>query len=388
MKKTYRKKYSVKKRKNKTKKNWRKGGMPPKKQKEIPPQVINMTYEDILAKLNWNLIAQNPGAMPLIKENMDKIDINELAKNPNPEAISIVEGRLGELENWFEISKNPGAIEILKNNVDKISWQYLFKNPNPEVLDIVKRNYEIMSANPQNILYMNANFTKLPYAAEFMINEHPFPQLTNSLSSNTSPVAMAYIEEHINELPKDAWAWRELSANPSACTILENNKDKIFYEHLAANPNCLHLLPKKLKGLDGIFWANIGKNPAPQAVDIFSAGGYPNFKFWSHFAQNLNPEVMEIFRRNLARADEQVSILSANPNAITLLGDYFANSIDWKFASKNPRIMDLINELNFQARKPLLNVIEGTKEPKNEKQRPLPPILSNPDWHKELTSYL
>ena len=387
MRKTYRKKYSVKKRKNKTKKYGRKGGMPPKKQKELPHQPITMTYDDILAKLNWAAIAQNPGAMPLIKENMDKIDINELAKNPNPEAVAIVATRLNELQHWRDISKNPSAIGILKNNIGKVSWQSIFSNPNPEVLDMVRQNFHTIEEEPNTISVMNGTFVKQPYAAEFFINEHPFPGLADLLAFNTSPAAMAYIEQHINELPKGVWAWRELSANPSACAILENNRDKIFYEHLASNPNCLHLLPENLKNMDGIFWANIAKNPQPEAINIFLSG-YPSFNFWKYFAQNPNPEVIEIFRKNLARAYEQTSYLSENPNAIKLLGDYFANEIKWKQASSNPRIMDLINEIGYQSRKPLIKMVEGNKEPKNKKQVGLPPILSNPDWHKDLTTYL
>ncbi len=57
----------------------------------------------------------------------EKIDLDELCKNPN--AIHILE-KYPELIDWNEISFNPNAIHILEQNLDKVDWNELSYNPN------------------------------------------------------------------------------------------------------------------------------------------------------------------------------------------------------------------------------------------------------------------
>lgn len=63
-----------------------------------------------IAKLDWDKLSQNPGAIELLQSYPDKID-------------------------WRYLSANPGAIEMLKDNPDKIDWNFLSSNPN--VIEVV-----------------------------------------------------------------------------------------------------------------------------------------------------------------------------------------------------------------------------------------------------------
>jgi hypothetical protein len=92
----------------------------------------------------WYELCQNPYAIHIIEENLDKMPDNywaALAKNEN--AIRLLEKNIHKLNYvgynsnyersyvcWDNLSENPNAIPILEKNIDKISWKYLMKNPN------------------------------------------------------------------------------------------------------------------------------------------------------------------------------------------------------------------------------------------------------------------
>ena len=50
--------------------------------------------------------------------------------------------------NWYMLSENPKAINILKNNINKIKWNYIKNNPSIYTIDNVLYNKDIiMKAN-------------------------------------------------------------------------------------------------------------------------------------------------------------------------------------------------------------------------------------------------
>ena len=52
--------------------------------------------------------------------------------------------------------------------------------------------------------------------------------------------------------------WDELSYNPNAIHLLEQNLDKVHWLWLSANPNAIHLLEQNL---DKINWKGLSENP-------------------------------------------------------------------------------------------------------------------------------
>ena len=52
--------------------------------------------------------------------------------------------------------------------------------------------------------------------------------------------------------------FEDLSCNPSAIHILEQNMDKVDWEQLSKNPNAIHILEKHL---DKVYWWNLSENP-------------------------------------------------------------------------------------------------------------------------------
>ena len=67
--------------------------------------------------------------------------------------------------------------------------------------------------------------------------------------------------------------WDNLSGNPNAIHLLEQNMDKIDWVHLSGNPNAIHLLEENPDKID---WSWLSLNP--NAIHLFEQ--YPNKIGW------------------------------------------------------------------------------------------------------------
>ena len=54
------------------------------------------------------------------------------------------------------------------------------------------------------------------------------------------------------------YRWIDISRNPNAIHLLEQNQDKICWDTLSRNPNAIHLLEQNLDKID---WSQLSKNP-------------------------------------------------------------------------------------------------------------------------------
>ena len=59
-------------------------------------------------------------------------------------------------------------------------------------------------------------------------------------------------------IPIDKVDWDELSINPNAIHIIENNLDKVKWPWLSRNPNAMHIIEKNL---DKVNWYWFSMNP-------------------------------------------------------------------------------------------------------------------------------
>jgi hypothetical protein len=77
---------------------------------DITKDSIDNSYRKNMAYINK--LCKNRNAVHLIQNYIDQFWINK--------------GKL----NWRRLSKNPGAIELLKNNLDRVDWYALLSNEN------------------------------------------------------------------------------------------------------------------------------------------------------------------------------------------------------------------------------------------------------------------
>jgi hypothetical protein len=121
------------------------------------------------ALVDWYLLSQNPNAIDIIEQNMDKVDWLGLSLNTN--AIHLLEQNLDKV-NWWNLSGNQNAIFILEQNLDKVNWLNLSRNPNATNIlakNLEKINWGILLEDPIN--YQNlekAHWNNL----SFDLNKH------------------------------------------------------------------------------------------------------------------------------------------------------------------------------------------------------------------------
>lgn len=119
-------------------------------------RILNKNIDSI----NWAPLSANPGAIDILKNYKHKINYNKLCKNPNSNAIKLIENMLIENPkriNIHTLSINHNAIHILEKHLDKVDWTNLSKNPN--AMNILlqhpdKINFEALCCNPNAIEYI------------------------------------------------------------------------------------------------------------------------------------------------------------------------------------------------------------------------------------------
>jgi hypothetical protein len=203
--------------------------------------------------------------------------------------------------NMNKMVNNPHALSIIINNtplITNIGWNHLSSNPN--ALQFVLKNCQHLSMEE-----LVSNPTAFPLVEKII--DLLCTHITNWISYNPSPSAIAYLSNH-----QELIDWKRLSANPSAISLLSAYPENIDWEQLSANPSAIDILQAHP---DKINWRMLSYNPHPIAIEMLTA----------------NPH----------KIDWQ--LLSANPFAIPLL---IANphKINFMLLSQNPSILVLSHD--------------------------------------------
>lgn len=101
--------------------------------------------KDKLSNLLWRAFSSNPHplAIKYLQQNINKIHIDGLCTNPNPDALHLlIKNYTPDNWNFARLSTNPAAIGLLKNNYHKIAWGYFTENPHPEALLMLISHYK------------------------------------------------------------------------------------------------------------------------------------------------------------------------------------------------------------------------------------------------------
>lgn len=337
-----------------------------------------MYLEQHLDKVNWNTIAENPNAMPLIVEHFEeKVDCfdwyyllqhpsimtllkphlirlcdHELEKcelccNPNmipflethleyiewyilsrnPNAVSLIEKILDNID-WFDLSKNPKAGSLLEQHPDKIDWYGLSKNPNA---------ISLLEQNPDKIDWMGVS--KNPNAGR-LIEQNPDKIDISELCYNPCPEAISLLSRHLDS---EAIQWDVLSSNTSALPLLEQRLDKIVWEEASSN---LSILPLLEKHLDQVHWELVccnGDDTPQEAIDFLEKHvEHMNYGCWYRLsALPIAVPLLEKYPEHIHWAR-----LSRNAGAIHLLEQH-PEKIDWDFLSFNTNAMHLFFRLDY-----------------------------------------
>ncbi len=105
--------------------------------------------------------------------------------------------------------------------------------------------------------------------------------------------------------------WEELSRNPNAIYLLEENPDKICWYRLSENSNAIHLLQANPDKID---WYKLGKNTNPLAIELLDKNIDKKEICWHYIS--YNPSAVVLFEKykdklilfNVARNDNKKSV--------------------------------------------------------------------------------
>ena len=231
------------------------------------------------SKLPWEKLVLNQNAIPMIEQNLDKLDREcwrGLSKNPY--AIHILEKNLAKVF-WAELSMNPNAIYILEKYPHKAHLPSLLKNRN--AIHMIEKNLDMIMDKIDNACISSITSISFLDSVHIRIIENHVDKLDSycwarlSMNPNAiyilekyshkldnislmgvcaipNPCIIPMLEKNIDKLSLSCWLY--LSENPCAIPILEKNLDKVNWHSLSRNPNAPHILEKYR---DKIVWKNI-----------------------------------------------------------------------------------------------------------------------------------
>ena len=215
---------------------------------------IHLLENNLGKNVDWKYISSNINAIPIIEKNMNKVNFDylsaninavhlfdkyilelnlyNLASNPNPNVIPILEKHLTHLlqirhfkQNkykiwdadlvWTRISQNPNAMPIIEKNIDNINWRALMRNTNKKAIELLQKNLDKIQ------FYGSSELCKNPSAIS---------------------IIEQIIEQRLDRLTDVDWMI--LSSNPEAIPILEKNLDKVRWFSVCRNPNAIPLIVK------------------------------------------------------------------------------------------------------------------------------------------------
>ena len=203
---------------------------------------------------DWLGLSSNSAewAAELMLEYKHKIYINWLACNMSKKAVDFISDHLDQLDeqNWSDISSNAAYIDVLLQHQDKIDWDELSKNPHKDAIRLLESNVDKI-----NWLALSANTST---DAMTLLGKYPDRINSWSISGNPTDAAMKLLKQYPDKIN-----WHELSANPSpiAVQLLLDNVEHIYFSRLCLNTN-IEVMAFIERHPEHIYWRNISTNPS------------------------------------------------------------------------------------------------------------------------------
>lgn len=180
-------------------------------------------------KINWRELSRNPKAISLLENKWEEekklTSYNENGKRFDMKQYNKLK-KCGYIIDWTSLCSNPNAIDLLRMKIkeenDLSEGEYASLEP------IEKINWWVLSANPEAIQLLEANWTKINWS---------------QLGTNSKAIKL--LEKELLDNPQNI-IWYSLSGNPEAISILDKNKDKIIWSQLSENPNAGELLKDRV----------------------------------------------------------------------------------------------------------------------------------------------
>jgi hypothetical protein len=251
---------------------------------------------------------------------------------------------------WHLLSGNPNVVPVLEQNIDKLDWEEIASNKNAGHL-LAKKIQETFNVIDNVLCDQVYNTIKIKKKKnksqkQTLLENKPLFGSNKGVTRMMSriwfnPGAVCIFEKwcEVNTLPSfwrgfgfitDGIHWWSICANRGAIRIIEKNMSRVNWQYLSENTAAIHILEQNLDKVD---WYNLSANPA--AIHILERN--LDKVHWGQLSTNIN--AIHLLERNIRFIDWKY--LSANPSAIRLL-EQNINKIDWEMLSINPAAIRLI----------------------------------------------
>jgi hypothetical protein len=179
-----------------------------------------------------------------------------------------------------------------------------------------------------------------------------------NISLNPHPMAMDYLEKHINEINTLVYykgeIWKNISSNPFSYNILMTNKECIDFKGLCSNTNpiILKVLEQHIDNIKEINiafnivdWNILSMNESDYALQIL-LNNQDNI-VWDMFCYNTNRKAVELLLENQDKIDWKIISQNTCPLIIEFITDNFYelyHLIDFEWLSANPSAVNLLEQ--------------------------------------------
>lgn len=294
-------------------------------------------------KIKWISLSQNQHIMTFIdfdflKNNIDKLD--NFVISGNIDAVPFLELHPEKI-NYNELCRNPNAIHLIKNKMhdykvyECICWDKLSSNYSDNALDILERyfyriNWKQLSINKNN-------------RAIKLLRQNPSKIDWDKLSGNSNPKAIQLIEELNPNMVGINWVW--MSLNKNAISLLERNLDKVYWNYLSISEHDNNILFLKTH-YEKINWEYLSRNPNKEAIKILEA----NLDKINWYWLSGNKNAYHILKNHLDKMN--MSKFMANSGCIDVIKEtlnsemYIINTIHNNDTNSNTNINTNINTNN------------------------------------------
>jgi hypothetical protein len=168
-----------------------------------------------------------------------------------------------------------------------------------------------LCGNPSFISYIEDNIDNLPRQCWYWI------------CGNPNPAIFKIIEQNIDKLDTECWTSLSYHKDPKVFEILEKNIDKVNWYSLSqniTNPKLPIFLKKYLSKLDICCWKNICFNTNRDILYLLqdNIDHIP----WPTLCKNHHPDIITFIQQNIEKLDIEAWLnLCENPNAVKLIED-------------------------------------------------------------------
>jgi hypothetical protein len=215
-------------------------------------------------RIDWTILSENRNAGPLLKENEEKIEWDQLLANQNLD-IDLFKKLLSKIQadenftDWYNMWTIPNSkiINLLYSIFpDKIDYKALSRNK-------CSASINLLLAKKEHIDWYNLSSNTHPEAIKLLSNNLKLIHL-DTFATNTNIEAIKLIDNMIAKNPKilELKSFCEnLSKNPKAIKLLEKHPKTIKLIQLCQNPNAVKLIRKNIDKITSYHYPYLLQNP-------------------------------------------------------------------------------------------------------------------------------